>query len=573
MKIDWDVFISMPDGTKLATSVFVPSRVPAPTVLIRSPYGRNGTLTAADVAAYARAGYAIVTQDVRGRFESQGTFSPFEAEALDGAAAIDWIAAQPWSSGEVFMTGESYVGATQWLAASAHPPALQAIAPAATASNYHQGWCYQGGAFQLGFALMWANTYLAAADAPRYLASDGAQPELVGALMAAADEMDAAYARLPLTDQPALAQLAPYYHQWLAHPTYDAYWQGTAPQEAHATIDIPSLNVGGWYDVFLWGTLANYVGMAHHGGSETARRPRLLIGPWAHGAVSGEFAEQQFGLMGNQASLYLTELEIAFFDSVRAAPHDPPAPTPPVRLFVMGANEWRDAEDWPLPETVFTPYYLHSSGAAGASSEDGNLTLLEPNDEPADTYRYDPADPVPTVGGQSFLPGLLVCANSGPRDQRCVEDRPDVLCFTTAPLDSALTVIGPVSLELYVSSTARDTDFTGKLVDVHPDGRAVILTEGILRARYRASLEAPTPLEPGEVYQVTVDLVATANVFGVGHRIRLEVSSSNFPRFDRNTNSGGTIADETEADFVVAANTVHHDALRPSALILPITAT
>jgi len=569
MRIEWDVRVTMQDGVELATSVFVPSTTPAPAVLIRSPYGRNGALSTADLAAYARAGYAVVTQDVRGRFESHGSFTPFQTEAGDGAATIDWIAAQPWSSGEVFMTGESYVGATQWLAASTRLAALKAIAPAATAYDYYQRWCYQGGAFQLGFVLMWATAYLATADVPRYLASDGAQPELVGMLMAAADDLDSAYRRLPLTDQPALAQIAPYYHQWLGHPTHDDFWKQIVPLKAIAALEIPSLNIGGWYDVFLGGTLANYVGM-RESSSHTGKRPRLMIGPWAHGAVSGEFAEERFGLMGNQASLLMAEQQVAFFDSVRAETQLAP---PPVRLFVMGSNEWHDAQDWPLPDTAFTPYYLHSSGQAGANTDDGNLSLLQPDDEPADAYRYDPRDPVPTIGGQSFLPGLLVCANAGPRDQRSIEDRQDVLCFSTGPLKSPLTVIGPVSLVLYVSSTATDTDFTGKLVDVHPDGRAVILTEGILRARYRESYEAPTPLRPDETYQLTIDLVATANVFRAGHRIRLEVSSSNFPRFDRNTNTGGTIAEETESDFVTAVNSVYHDASRPSHLVLPIVAT
>ncbi len=573
MRIEWDLRVAMPDGVELATSIFVPATTPAPAVLIRSPYGRNGAVSAADIAIYARAGYAVVTQDVRGRYESQGTFFPFENEARDGAATIDWIAAQPWSSGEVFMTGESYVGVTQWLAASSHPTALKAIAPAATASDLYQRWCYQGGALQLGFLLMWATTYLAAADALRYLSSPEAQPELVAALMAAADDMDTAYRRLPLNDQPALAHIAPYYHQWIAHPTYDDFWKQSSPPDLHGGVEIPSLSIGGWYDLFLGGTLASYVAMRGQAGNRAGRRPRLMIGPWAHGALSGEYAEAQFGLMGNHASLSMTEQEVAFFDTVRAQSAGASESAPPVRLFVMGSNEWRDGDDWPLPDTVFTPYYLHSSGGAGSSTRDGGLSVLEPDDEPPDTYRYDPGDPVPTVGGQSFLPGLLVCANAGPRDQRSVEERPDVLCFTTSPLDSPLTVIGPVSLVLYVSSSAADTDFTGKLVDVHPDGRAVILTEGILRARYRASFETPTPLQADEVYQLTIDLVATANVFHAGHRIRLEISSSNFPRFDRNTNSGGTIADETEADFVIATNTVYHDAPRPSHLLLPITAT
>jgi uncharacterized protein len=243
---------------------------------------------------------------------------------------------------------------------------------------------------------------------------------------------------------------------------------------------------------------------------------------------------------------------------------------PPVRIFVMGANVWRDEDDWPLPDTRFTAYYLHSGGRANTADGDGALATQPPEDEPADAYTYDPRDPVPTVGGQTLMPGFWVSANAGPRDQHEVERRRDVLCYTTAPLEQDTEVTGPIELVLYASSSARDTDFTGKLVDVDPDGRAVILTDGILRARYRSSLSAPELLDPGEIYELHIDLWATANVFKAGHRIRLEVSSSNFPRFDRNTNTGGAIAHERDGDMVSADNRVFHDATRPSHVLLPL---
>ena len=236
----------------------------------------------------------------------------------------------------------------------------------------------------------------------------------------------------------------------------------------------------------------------------------------------------------------------------------------------MGANEWRDEDDWPLPGTEYADYFLHSGGRANTAAGDGGLSTDAPGDEPEDVYLYDPRNPVPTTGGGTFLPGLSIGANAGPRDQRAVEARHDVLCYTTEPLAAPLEVIGPVRAVLHVSSSATDTDFTAKLVDVAPDGRAENLADGILRARYRESLSEPSPLEPERVYEVTVDLVATAAVISAGHRIRLEVSSSNFPRFDRNTNTGGVIATEGEADLRPAVNRVHHTRVRPSRLVLPV---
>jgi putative CocE/NonD family hydrolase len=332
-------------------------------------------------------------------------------------------------------------------------------------------------------------------------------------------------------------------------------------------VRIPSLNVGGWYDCFLGGTLGNYRGMKERGGSEAGRRPRLIVGPWAHGATTGMFPEQSFGTMADMDAFSLVTQQIRFFDRHLRGSEDGLDGEPPVKLFVMGANVWRDEADWPLPDTRYARYYLHSNGRASVSEADGILSLAPPGDEACDVYDYDPRDPVPTVGGQTFLPGLRNGANSGPRDQRPVESRPDVLCFTTPALERDTEVTGPVTLTLYAASSARDTDFTGKLVDVHPSGRAVILTEGILRARHRTAPSAPELLEPGTVYELRIDLWATANVFKAGHRIRLEVASSNFPRFDRNTNTGGDFDGD---EIVVAENRVYHDAGRPSHLTLPL---
>jgi putative CocE/NonD family hydrolase len=578
ISIEKNLMVPMRDGVLLATDVYRSDQPgPFPVLLTRLPYNKDGQLLSGyfDVMRAVQAGYVVVAQDTRGRWASDGEFNPFFDEARDGADTIAWAAAQPWSTGAVGMIGGSYYGATQWTAATEAPEALRAIAPFVTTDQYYDGWAYQGGAFQLGFNLHWTLMALASAEVTRRMAAGAAGSGDFAALVAALDDHDATYRRLPLLGLPELAGLAPYYDDWLRHPSYDDYWRATAPRESRGQITVPALNVGGWYDLFLKGTLANYTGMKASGGSDAARRyQRLVIGPWAHGPMDGWFPERSYGLAAGIEAADLTGLQLRWFDWLLRGTDTGLAGDKPVRLFVMGANVWRDEDDWPLPGTDYVDYFLHSRGGANGRANtaggDGGLSADPPGDEPEDVYLYDPRDPVPTTGGPTFLPGLFIGANAGPRDQRAVESRHDVLCYTSEPLAEPVEVIGPVLAVLHVSSSAPDTDFTAKLVDVAPDGRAENLADGILRARYRESLSEPSLLEPERVYQVSVDLVATAVVFAAGHRIRLEVSSSNFPRFDRNTNTGGVIAAEGEADLRPAVNRVHHTRARPSRLVLPV---
>ena len=408
-------------------------------------------------------------------------------------------------------------------------------------------------------------------EVSRRLTTGAAKADDLAAATAAVDDTGGLYRRLPLCGLPELGELAPYYDEWLEHPSYDAYWRATAPRESYERITVPALNFGGWFDVFLKGTLANYTGMKAAGGSEAARsRQRLVIGPWAHGPMAGAFPERSYGLAAGAEAADVTGLQLRWFDWLLKGEETGLAADKPVRLFVMGADEWRDADDWPLPDTDYVEFFLNSGGRANTADGDGTLSTRPPDEQAQDELVYDPRDPVPTTGGSTYLPGLFIGANSGPRDQRKVEARADVLCYTTAPLTEPLTVIGPVRAVLSISSSAPDTDFTAKLVDVAPDGRAYNLADGIQRARYRDSLSRPTFLERGRVYELSIDLVATANVFRPGHRIRLEISSSNFPRFDRNTNTGGIIAREGENDLRRAVNRVHHGPARPSRLVLPV---
>jgi putative CocE/NonD family hydrolase len=573
--IDKSVPVAMRDGVSLATDIYRPDGDGTfPTLVSRLPYNKEvGQLVnfSFDVQRGVQAGYAVVVQDTRGRFGSDGEFNPFFDEARDGADTIAWAASQPWSTGAVGMIGGSYFGATQWTAATEAPPALRAIAPFVTTDQYYDSWAYQGGAFELGFNLHWTLSSLALGEVGCRLGTGKATYDHFASAVAAVDNNEELYRRLPLRGLPELEGLAPYYDEWLDHPSYDDFWRATAPRESFADITVPALNMGGWHDLFLKGTLANYLGMKERGGSEGARRhQRLVVGPWAHGAAAGWFPQRSYGLMSGTEAADITGLQLRWFDWLLKGEDTGIERDKPVRLFIMGPNVWRDEDDWPLPDTQYTDYFLHSRGRANTALGDGALSTHAPDHEPEDVYLYDPRDPVPTTGGGTFLPGLFIGANAGQRDQRAVETRHDVCCYTTPVLDAPLEVTGPLQLVLHVSSSASDTDFTGKLVDVSPDGRAESVADGILRARYRHSLSEPALLVPGDVYEVTIDLVATAYVFEAGHRIRLEVSSSNFPRFDRNTNTGGVIAEETEADLRQAVNRIHHDAARPSRLVLPL---
>jgi putative CocE/NonD family hydrolase len=328
------------------------------------------------------------------------------------------------------------------------------------------------------------------------------------------------------------------------------------------------LNLGGWFDLYLGGTLANYQGMKQRGGSADARKPRLIIGPWSHLNTTGTFPERDFGPFSSTAAAGISNAQIRWFNYWLKGIDNGFEQEKPVKIFVMGINQWREEEDWPLPDAHYHPFYLHSAGRANSLTGNGFLSNKQPKDEVEDIYLYDPRNPVPTVGGATLMPGGQ--ANAGPRDQRSVEQREDVLCYTTGPLQQPVEVTGPVELVLYVSSSAQDTDFTGKLIDVYPDGRAELLTDGILRVRYRESFSHPALMEPGQIYELHIDLAATSNVFLPSHRIRLEITSSNFPRFDRNTNTGGIIATESERDLVQAMNRVHHNSMHPSHLLLQI---
>jgi putative CocE/NonD family hydrolase len=486
------------------------------------------------------AGYALVCQDVRGQYGSDGEFATFLTEGDDSYDTVEWAAAQPWCDGSVGMSGRSYGGAVQWLGATRRPPHLRAIFPVVTGSDYYEGWIYQGGAFQLGFNLFWARLM----TEPR-----------------SARKLDDLYRHLPLRTVPIARDTGPgrSYLQWLDHPTDDWYWEALSINRRYERVEVPAFNVAGWFDIFLGGTLENFVRLRREGGSEAARTgTRLVVGPWAHGSTYGSYPDHSFPRFAGADRVDLDELQLAFFDEhVRGGPG---GDGPPVRLFVMG-DGWRDEDDWPLARARPTPWYLR---AGGLLSPEG------PGDEPPDSYVYDPSEPAPTVGGPTSLPAAMMKTNAGPLDRRRVEARDDVLVYTSEPLREALEATGPLELVLHAATDAPDTDWIASLCDVQPDGASLVLAEGVLRARFRQGFDEERPIEPGAPLEYRLDLVATGNVFAAGNRIRVTVTSSSFPRFDRNPNSGNPLGADGPENLRPARPTVFHDAARPSHVVLPV---
>jgi putative CocE/NonD family hydrolase len=567
-----NVPVPMRDGVVLRADVFRPAVAGRyPVILQRTPYNKNLTavgMLMLDVIRAASEGYAVVIQDTRGRYSSEGEFYVFRDDILDGYDTVEWCAVQPWSDGNIGMYGASYVGATQWLAAISRPPHLRAIFPLITASHYHEGWTYQGGAFALGFNESWTMTFLAPDTYLRLAKRKPALADQLGTLLQGVDDMCQWFRHLPLKDFPLFGEAASYFYDWVAHPDDDDYWAQWNIEARHNTISIPACNVGGWYDIFLGGTIRNYLGMHERGASQGARQgQKLIIGPWHHTLPpSNMVGEVNYGLASAALSVDLDSLQLRWFDHWLKGKQNGLLEEPPVRIFVMGQNTWRSEMEWPLTRTQYAKYYFHSGGKANGLRGDGLLSPEPPRSEPADVYVADPRNPVPTRGG-----GLCCWAATVPGgafDQRAIEERADVLVYTTPVLERDVEVTGPISVTLHAATSATDTDFTAKLVDVHPDGYARNLTDGIIRGRYRESRAKATLLKPGEVYEYTIDLWATSNVFKAGHCIRVEIASSNFPRFDHNPQTGEPSGEASRLE--PALQRVFHDESRPSHIVLPI---
>lgn len=560
MTIEHNVMMKTRDSVALRADVYRPAGEGTfPVLLQRTPYNKQNT---ADFARLAAAhGFMVVVQDVRGRYESDGEWYPFKHEIDDGYDTVEWAAALPHANGKVGMFGGSYVGATQMLAAISHPPHLAGICPVVTASNYHENWTYQGGAFEQWFNESWT--------------SGLAQDTVNRAVKAGSNAMQGSRL-LPLKKYPLFnmqmdtdpanwtARFAPYFIDWLDHPLYDAYWKQWAIEEQYASIQVPALTVAAWYDLFQGGSLRNYIGLKAGAGNEKARAGQhLLIAIGGHSGWARKVGEVDFG---PDAAFDENGTTLAWYEYLFLGKQNEFATEKPVKLFVMGENKWRYEDDWPLKRAKETKYFLHSAGKANGAGGDGSLSGSSSGSAGTDSYTYDPADPVPTIGGPLCCDPVHLA--TGARDQAEVEKRNDVLVYSTDALASDTEVTGPVSLDLFAKASTVDTDFTAKLVDVWPNGFAQNLTEGIIRARFRNGTAKAEPLEPGKIYEFKIDLWSTSNVFLKGHKIRLEVASSNFPRFDRNLNTGNDAA--SSSDLVKADITVYHDSAHPSALVLPV---
>jgi putative CocE/NonD family hydrolase len=549
--VDLDVPAIMRDGTVLRGNVYRPAGDgPWPVLLTRLPYGKDLPLggSVLDPVQATRQGYMVVVQDTRGRFTSDGQdWEPFSCEAEDGYDTVGWAAGLPGADGQVGMYGASYFGNTQWTAAIQQPPALKAMVPFITWSEPLDGVVARGGALEVGTALNWALLQGLNQLMRRHAGDPMAMGRAIAALAADHDRLASDnYWRLPLTPfeplvRHRIASLDP--ARALADPaTVDHY----RVAGRHDRVSVPTFNIGGWYDIFLQGTIDNYLAMR-----ELGVPTKLLLGPWAHGQQLNPIGERSFGFGAQPTFIDLKldflRLHLRWFDQWLKGIDTGVLEEPRVKIFVMGADRWRDEAAWPLARAVDTAWYLRS---------DGGLSREPPGaDEPPDHYAYDPSDPVLTRGGALLMTPEF---RPGPLDQRPVESRPDVLVFTSDALDRDLEVTGPVRVRLWAATSAPSTDWVARLCDVFPDGRSLNLTDGVVRAR----------AEPGVAGEREVDLWATSNVFRAGHRIRLQVTSSCFPRWDRNLNTTDPVGEGTRIE--VARQTVMHDAARPSRVLLPL---
>ena len=552
IKIIVNAKVPMRDGVELATSVYLPVQGERfPVVLVRTPYGRMGI----GAREYTSRGLAVVAQDCRGRHGSDGHFFPWIDDRNDGLDTLDWLLSQPWCNGSVGMEGDSYLAMVQWLIARENHPAIKALTPRFVGDSCGRGF-YDDGAFSLALSFSWASLEIAGRVSeysvlPKYD---------VGALLR----------ELPLStlDEKAGCGVVPAYRDMISHERDGEYWESRCFRTNLSNATAPILQIGGWYDYYAAEVFRRYAELCSRpADAETIAGHRILIGPWTHGV--GQIAQQLGELDFGPQALTENDATANWLECLLKGGKPADYATAPIRIFVMGANCWRDEYEWPLARTRFTPFYLRLPDDAGEDS----LSPTPPGAEVPDQYLYDPMDPTPTLGGNhsvgSYNPGLYEICRPGPFDQRPVEQRADVLVYTSSVLDEDVEVTGPVTMTLYASSSAIDTDFIARLCDVYPDGRSINVTEGVLRARFRArDWDLEEPLQPGEVYEFHIDLQVTSQVFFKGHRLRIDIASSSFPLLDRNLNLGEPLA--TATNHVCAEQTIYHDATYPSHVVLPI---
>lgn len=560
----------MRDGTTLYADVYRPDGDGKyPVLLQRIPYNKAFlplSTMVLDPLTAAHKGYVVIIQDVRGRFDSEGgPFYMYKNEYNDGYDSVEWAASLPFSDGNVGMFGLSYMGMTQFQAAVMRPPHLKAIFPITWGTDV---FLYQAGALELGLMKSWSLSTIGPNAVIRAKMGKEDFVREFTELVAAIDHIEeSAFLQLPLKDSEWLKlgdEYASFVQDILDHTTFDEYHQEISVIGKEDQVEVPIFSIAGWYDCLLGHDLEHYENL------KDQKNIKLMIGPWAHASFLGSVGELNFGLSSSGLLLDfktdLTSLQLKWFDYWLKGIESDITEEAPVKIFVMGENKWRNEQEWPLKRTNYTPYYFDSQGNANTNKGDGRLSLSIPKEGNSDSYLYDPANPVPTLGGNHLLPAYYM---KGPVEQQSVESREDVLVYTSDILMQDVEVTGPVKVILYASTTAPDTDFTAKLVDVHPNEKAYNIAEGIIRASYRnASSPTPSLINPNEVYCYEIDLLATSNVFKKGHRIRVQISSSNFPRFDRNLNTGELSRDSRT--FQCATQRIFHSDKYPSHIVLPL---
>lgn len=565
--IERDVEMTSRDGVILRADVYHPAAPGRyPVLLMRTPYGKSGKGRMAqhpEARFYPLRGYVLVIQDVRGRGRSDGEFFPFLREGPDGYDAVEWAAGLPWSNGVVGTTGQSYLASAQYALAPLAPPGLRAMSPVAGGASPFRTTVYRSGVFELAWRLAYfvnleRESYVRAGTYSEHRAR--LDSYVVDPAVPMSPLTDEAIQHLPIRDWGTrLRGQLPYLADFIAHSADGPYWKESDIRTKTDRIGVPMLHIGSWYDAFVPDTLGVFEGVRRRAPNDEIRRAqRLLMGPWAHlqpysQPTTGKSGEIDFG---PDAAIELFQSQLRWFDRWLKGERNGLDDEPPVRIFVMGVNRWRDEDDWPLVRAHKRRIHLRHGEHTGA------LSWEPPGDDPPDRFTYDPNDPVPTCGGQYLGDGC------GVADQRRIMFRPDVLVYVGPTLTEPMEVTGAVSMDLWAASSAPDTDFVAKLVDVHPDGFAQNVVDGIVRARFRESLVEPTPIVPGEVVHYTIDLRATSHVFLAKHRVAVLVSSSDFPRYDRNANSGLPFADDITLSR--ADQTIFHDRQRPSAVVLTV---
>ncbi|MBT4865025.1 MAG: CocE/NonD family hydrolase [Planctomycetaceae bacterium] len=544
-----NVNVPMRDGVNLSADIYLPQASgPFPTVLIRTPYSNNTDDSIKQGRRLANEGYACVIQDVRGRWDSEGDYYPFIYEADDGYDTQEWVGRQPFCNGRIGMSGGSYLGCVQWLSAPLRSEFLTCLAPRVMCNDYFKDLLYSGGAFQLNVAITW-----------------GMRTRARTAQSIDFHNWTEAFRTLPLSEMAThVGEDVPFWKDWIEHATDDEYWDAINVERKFHEIAVPALEMGGWYDLYSSKSFTNWSGLRDRGSTPETKQGKLIVGPWPHRlsqcTCTGDVD------FGTHSMVDLDALELRWFDYWLKGIDNGILDEPPIRLFIMGINEWRDEHEWPLARTDWQEWHFHSGGHANTVVGDGVLSPDVPADEPTDHFTYDPRFPVQTLGGNNCCSPEHV--PWGPHDQRAVEMRGDVLCYTSPPLERDTEITGPIQVILHASSDATDTDWTAKLVDVSPSGYAMNLCDGIQRARYRESRVDPALIEPGKVYEYTIDVGVTGSVFRKGHQVRVEISSSNFPRFDRNPNTGHAIGQD--AIMQPARQTIHHSHEYPSRILLPV---